>query len=166
MNTLITANKLVLNDKRFIAVLFILSVLFLFLLIYLPVITIPGNDLPFQLGLFTKADYLILLLVAFVSSWSVTLNIYSFFQKRDLTNNISTAGKSTLNSIIGVSLSIFAVPKCLTCVSLIFGFLGLGSILFLIQYRLLISAFLLVILLISVYLTASKILGNCRSCRL
>ena len=143
--------------------LFVLSTAFfaLFYLVY-PVITTPGNDLAFQLSITPWWGLLLISLLAFATGLLVTMQAYIFRRLKAL------PAKETGGTIVGGAsaflANMFASASCTACVSALFGFLGLGTILFLLDHRWEIVGGSIVLILISLYFASKRITNHCRGC--
>lgn len=164
LNQIILAIKVVLRDKKYLAAFLFLSVAIFWLFIYIPVKNIPGNDFAFQLSIMTLQDKILLVILSLLVSLSIVMNVYAFKLKRSAKVGISMVGQGGGGLFSGAAASIFGTATCASCVASIFGFLGTGGVLFLLEYRTQIVLVSAVLLLISIYFTSAKVLGVCKSC--
>lgn len=164
MNQTILAIKLVLRNKNYLAGFIVLSLAIFWLFIYIPVKNIPGNDFTFQLSIMTLQDKLLSGLLSVLVSLSLVMNVYAFKLKRSAKVGISMVGQGGGGLFSGIVASVFGTATCAVCVSSLFGFLGTGGVLFLLEYRTQIVLASIVLLLISLYFTSAKVLGICKSC--
>lgn len=72
--------------------LFFAMALFWFF-IYIPVRNIPGNDFAFQLTFLKPQDFLLLAILALLTSLSINMNIYSFRQKATIGAGVSAVSQ-------------------------------------------------------------------------
>lgn len=164
MKQTILAIKVVLRNKNYLAGFIVLSLGIFWLFIYIPVKNIPGNDFAFQLSIMTLQDKLLSGLLAVLVSLSLVMNVYAFKLKRSTKIGISMVGQGGGGLFSGIVASVFGTATCAACISSIFGFLGTGGVLFLLEYRTQIVLASIVLLLISLYFTSAKVLGICKSC--
>ncbi len=156
--------KIVLKHSIYL-ISFLAFALFLFgFFIYIPVRTVPGNDFAFQLSLFKPLDYLLLISLSLLTSLSVNMNVFSFRHKGTLGTGISAVSQGGVGGTAGVIASIFGTASCTTCVSSLFGFLGLGTVFFLLDYRSYIVFGSIILVLFSLYFTSKKVLNACEKC--
>ncbi len=156
----VTAVKLVLSIKKYF-VFFILFALFFFaFLIYIPVTSIPGNDLKFQLSILTIKDYFVLAGLSILASLSFTLNLFSSVRDFNLRNSGSYLIRGG-GSLSGLVASVFGTASCASCIGSVFGFLGTGGVFFLIKYKNPITWIASFIVLVSIYFSSKRVLGIC-----
>lgn len=164
MKQTILAIKLVLGNKNYLAGFIVLSLVIFWLFIYIPVKNIPGNDFTFQLSIMTLQDKLLSGLLSVLVSLSLVMNVYAFKLKRSAKVGISMLGQSGGGLFSGIVASVFGTATCAACVSSLFGFLGTGGVLFLLEYRTQIVLVSIILLLISLYFISAKVVGICKSC--
>lgn len=156
------AVKAVFKEKKFLLSFIFLTFLSLWFFIYIPVKKIPGNTFLFQISIFTLVDWFLLVILSILTALSLVMNF--FVIKNDLkktygSSTLRRGGFSVLSGIIG---SIFGpTASCASCVGSIFGFLGVGGVFFLLQYRFYIVIVSIVFMLLSLYYTSLRILGVC-----
>lgn len=155
----------VFKDKRYFFGFILLSVLIFWLLVFIPVRSIPGNDLLFQLSIMSKAEYLLLISLSLLTSISLAMNFYLWTHQRSKKLGLFIFGQGGVGITSGIIASVFGAATCSACLTFIFGLLGVGGVLFLLDYRVHITVFAIVILLLSLYFTSQKILGICKYCR-
>src|SRR3989344_843717 len=161
LSYLLTATKLVLSEKRYLAFFSLFAFGFLAFLIYIPVTSIPGNDFAFQLSIFTPKDYFLLVSLSFLTSLSFSLNIFAILREFNARNSATLVAQGGGGSLSGLIGSIFGTASCSACVGSIFGFLGAGGVLFLIKYRNFVTIAAIVLMLIGLYYTSKRVLGIC-----
>ena len=162
---LFTSCKIVLNDNIYLAGFLIITALFFWLFLYIPVRVIPGNDFAFQLSILRPQDIFLLVLLSLFSALSLTFHIY-ILRRRSVSKSISlTIGSGFLGGIAGIIGSLFATASCAACVATLLSFLGVGTVFFLLGHRQFIITLSIVLMLISLHFTARKVLGICEACR-
>lgn len=164
-NIYLLAVKQVLSIKSYLIGLVFLAPAIFWLLLYIPVRTIPGNDFAFQLSILIARDRVLLTTLSVLTALSIVMNIFILRNKPTTQNSFSTAGQGGTGLLSGVIGSVFGTASCASCVASIFSFLGMGGVLFLLQYRTWITTTSIVLILISLYFTSRKVLGICESCR-
>lgn len=139
------------------------SFLFLLLFIYIPVTKIPGNSFSFQISIFTFKDWFSLIALSLLSSLSLTMNVFVFDQENKSRLTKSSFGRGSLGIIYGFIGSIFGpTASCASCVGSIFGFLGVGAVIFMIRYQTYILLTFVILILFSIYYTSLRVLGICK----
>lgn len=164
MNTIIRAFKTVLTDIKSLFIFLTISIILFWMFLAIPVLTIPGNDFAFQLSILPRHEIILLVVLAISTALSLTFHIFVFRHKATVATSISFAGQGGIGSLSGIVASMFGTATCASCVASIFGFLGVGGVLFLVQYRTPITIGAIMLLLISLYFTSRKVLGVCEDC--
>lgn len=160
----IAAFQIVLKDKIYLAGFIILSAILFWLFLYIPVRTIPGNDFAFQLSILRPIDIFLLILLSLLTALSLTLHFYLIRKKISNKGITLTIGSSLVGGTAGIVGSLFATASCAACVATILGFLGVGTVFFLLVHRQLIIAFSITLMIISLHFTTRKVLGICDIC--
>lgn len=163
---LLSASKLVFSDKRYLFGFLVVTFAMFWLLLYIPIRTIPGNDLAFQISILTPKDWLLFTILPILTALSIVMNIYILKNKASARAGAVMAGQGGTGFFSGIIASVFGTATCASCVATIFGFLGVGGVLFLLQYRTYITAAAIILLLISLYFTSKRVLNACESCRI
>lgn len=162
----LSANKLVFSDKRYLLGFLVVAFAMFWLLLYIPIRTVPGNDLAFQLSILTPKDWLLFAILPILTALSIVMNIYILKHKQSIQDGASMAGQGGTGFLSGIVASVFGTATCASCVASIFGFLGVGGVLFLLQYRTFITTAAIILLLISLYVTSKRVLNACESCKI
>lgn len=160
------ASVTVLKQKLYLITFIAISLIIFAILVIIPAKTIPGNDIVFQLKVIGYKGISLLLILSVLTGLSITMNLYLFRRRLNTKTSISLVGHGAFGSLSGFVGSIFGTATCSACVSSIFGFLGVGGILFLLKYRLLITLTAIILILISLYFNSRKVLGICNSCKI
>ena len=148
-------------QERAIRYAFILLLPFITLLLYsIPVISIPGNDLAFQLQLFTPLDFLLLFAVAALESLLLVMMFYMLRQRQ-----LSGVGQGNLGLLSGIPAFLFGANFCPMCIAGLLGVFGPGVVAFAVQYRLWAFSLSIGILFVSLYSTSRKVQGVCEDCK-
>ena len=163
MQEIIVAIQKVFRERHAYLIFGVTAIIFFALLITIPLITIPGNDLIFQLNIFRTRDYFIMAFLATLVGLNLVFQIYSFQQKRGQENLAQSATAGATTGIMGVFAGIVGTAACASCLASLFGLIGLGtgSVFFVLQNQ---SYFLIgaiAVMLISLYYAARKINKVC-----
>ena len=139
------------------------ALVMLSLFILIPVWVVPGNDLSFQLSLFTPQDFILLAFLSSLNGLFITMQMYSIRMTQSTISGISksvSGGAGTL--FAGVAGSAF----CASCLAPLFALFGIGfsGVIFTLQYRFYIVAVIVAFMLVAIYLTSKKIVGTCEHC--
>lgn len=161
--TLIVACKVVFQRKRY-AVFFLILIPFIAFLLYLiPVKEIPGNNIRIQAQLFETYDYVLISILSILEALLLVMFIYLF--QRERKQRLSTIGQGNIGLLSGIPAFLFGTKMCPMCLFAMFGFLGSGAVLFLVQYHIWLFAFAIIVLLLSIYSVAKKINNTCIKCK-
>lgn len=159
------ASRQVLSKKLYLFGFFILIPFTFFLFVMIPVWTIPGNALDFQLGIFSERDYILLVVLSLLTSLFLIMQIFVFknsFTAKDRTSSLIRGGIGGYTAVIG---SVFATAACSSCLFALFGFLGFGTLFFLLEHQWYILSGAIMLLLISLYFASKKVNGICDTCK-
>lgn len=170
------ASKEIFNHPRYLWIFLGLALLFFWVLVYIPVRSIPGNDFLFQLSILTVKDWILFITLSVLTALSVVFNIYLLFlnKRRDSgsfahKNKVKVGAALTVQGgtgiLSGIVASLFGTATCAACISSLFGFLGFGGVLFLIEYRTPITVAAILLLLVSLHFTSQKVLRVCKICK-
>ncbi len=156
------ATKTVLKQKRYVVGLLLVALIVFWLFVYIPVISIPGNDFGYQLSIMPKKDYVVLITLSFLTGLAVMFHLYILSNQRK--HKISQVGHLTFSGLMGLVASFFGTLTCVSCAATVLGFFGLGTVLFFGTYRLYIASFAFLLMAISLYFTSLKVLNLCEQC--
>lgn len=165
MNQIYLSISRTLKDKVSLAILIISASSLLILFIAIPVFTIPGNTLQFQLKTFRTQDYTLMLFLSVLAGLNFALYWFALKQRKSRGVTQSVAG-GTASGIAGIFGAMVGTATCASCLAALFGLVGLGtgSVFFVLKNQ---SYFLLgaiVLMLISIYFAARKVNKVCDSC--
>ena len=161
VSAILQAYGTVFGKKRYVMLAVLLSVLSFFLYISVPVLIIPGNSYQFFLSATPVVELLATALISILVGTLFAMQIYSWRRNIQVVKN---TGIGIVGFISGAISTIFASATCISCVSVVFSFLGFGGIIFLTEHRWEIMSLTTLIVLISFYLTSNRIAGSCISC--
>jgi hypothetical protein len=156
------AAKAVFKNKNYVFVMFVLTVIFFFTIILIPVQIVPGNDLRFQLSIMPKLDLVVIMLVSLFTATSLTFNLYLL--KRNSNSHPNRLGSIAVSSFAGITSSFFGSVTCVACAATVLGLLGVGTVAFIYQYRPFLALISISVLTTSLYLTSKQVLYLCDSC--
>lgn len=146
------------------AVFLLLTPALFLLFVTLLVRATPGNDFAFQLQLFQVRDYLLLGILAALAALLLTMQLHDVRHQRSVQGIVGAVGRGSVGGLPAVLATILGTASCSACVAAIFGFLGIGSVLFVLQYRWWFVAACIALMLVAILLTARKIEKVCAAC--
>lgn len=161
---LVSASKLVFTNKRYFLWFLVLAFAMFWLLLYIPIRTIPGNDLAFQISILTPKDWFLFTILPVLTALSILMNIYILKNKASARDGAAMAGQGGTGFFSGIIASVFGAASCTSCVVSIFGFLGVAGVLFLLQYRAVITTAAIILMLVSLHLTSKRVMNVYDSC--
>lgn len=141
-----------LSSKKYFGLFLLISVLIVVVYILIPTFTIKGNDLLFQLSVFTLQDWFLIVPLSLLIGLMVTMQIYSYKKTKKL-----QAGKGIVGASSGIIAGLFGTAGCSSCLAALFGFLGFGNVLFLLEHQVWITIIATSLILVSLYFTSKKI---------
>jgi len=135
------------------------SLIFLVIFVAIPVLTIPGNDLAFQISTYNVDDYIFLILLAVLSGLTLAVQIYRWKNPAKKCNVAVSIGRSAGVGLSGAFASIIGTAVCFSCIAPILALFGLGfgGASFLLVHRTEISILAIIVMAIALYFTASGI---------
>ncbi|MCH7605251.1 hypothetical protein IID24_04670 [Patescibacteria group bacterium] len=134
------------------------------LYIYIPVFIVAGNDLAFQLSLFTPQDAILLGFLSLLNALFITMQVYAIRMTRSAVSSISKSISGSFGALFaGIAGSAF----CASCLVPLFAFFGIGfsGVIVTLQYRFYFVAVIVALMLIAIYLTSKKIVDGCEDCK-
>lgn len=160
------AIKKVLGERKYLFVFFASAAAIFALLIVIPLITIPGNTLAFQLGIFTARHYSLMTFLSLLAGLNLAFFWYGFAQQKKVGDASQAVAGGAVSAIAGIFGAVVATASCLSCLAALLSLVGLGvgSALFILKHQ---SYFLLgaiVLMIISLYFAVRKVNKVCTSC--
>lgn len=155
------------KDKRSSLIGAVSAIISLALFIALPIITIPGNTLLYQLKIFRAQDYLLMLFLSVLIGLNIALQVYGMKQQKiHMAGVPKTVARGMLSGITGMFGAMVATATCASCLAFLFGLIGLsvGSVLFVLQHQVYFLGGSILAMLISVYFAARKVNKICATC--
>lgn len=155
-----------LKERSYILAFFLFSFAALFLFVLIPVLSIPGNDLVFQLSIFRWQDYLLMLILAFLVGLNFSMNLYWQRKQKKLAGISKPTASGATVGISGAFAAIVGTATCASCLASLFAFfgLGMGSVAFVLQYQTFFLLGTITLMAISLDFTARKVLRICNLC--
>ncbi len=128
-------------------------IIFLLLFVAVPVLTIPNNNLAFQISTYNSEDVLLLLILASLSALSLMVQIYRWRNPSKTCKPVLPLYGSSGTALTAIFAAIVGTATCTACVAPIVALLGLGlsGSIFLLKYKLFFSALAILIIIISIY---------------
>ena len=164
MNQIFTASRQVLSKRLYLFGFLVLIPIAFLIFVLIPVKTIPGNSLDFQLGIFTERDYIILGILSILVSLFLTMQIFIFRNALSTKDRVTSLGSSGAGGYVAAVGSLFATAACGSCLFALFGFLGFSTLIFLLEHQWYILGGAIILLLIALYFASRKINGICGTC--
>lgn len=157
---ILTASKQVLSRRNYLILFIILAFALFSLFIAFPILLIPANSLLLQLTIFTIKDYALLTILSVLTSLLIVMQVFSYKQTKLYSSEKTAVG--TGSAIIAV---LFGTAHCPLCIAAVFGFLGLGTVFFLLEYQWIVVGIAILLMLLSLYFTSLKLSGVCDTCK-
>lgn len=166
MKQILSANKIVLSKKQYLlGFLVFIPLVFLFF-VYIPVKTIPGNSLDFQLSIFTTRDYVLTTIFSILLSLFLMMQIFVIRNAMDRKNILTSVTTGGVGGYVATVGAIFGTAACSSCLFVILGFLGASTVFTLLSYQWYIVSGAILALLVSIYFLSKNVNGICESCRI
>ncbi len=163
MNIIISAIKTTLSTWKYQIALMVLFMLFIVLYISIPVMTIPGNTLTFQLSLYTFGDYALFISISTLTSLLVLMHFFSFHHSH--TYDKSAIRGSGVSIFSGILAGMFAGVTCVPCAIGFFGIFGTAESVFIIStYQYYFIAGTMLFVLLGIYYASRRVMGYCKTC--
>ena len=159
---MLPAFKTVFSKPTYLAIAALWSLVIFVLLVYLPVWTTPGNDLLFQLGLFTKSAYGVMVAIALLNG--MLLSMQTYVRKFAVVSTSMIGVKSAATGFGIVTGSVAATLGCAACYSSVLALLGLGGTVFVVEHRFWFAAFSLILTIAAIHKTSKQVMGECTKC--
>lgn len=159
MRTIVRAIKRVIARPVYASAWWMLTLVFFGIFLMIPVWTVPGNDLAFQLEIYRARDFLLLSVLAILAALTIVMNVFVLRLQRNAARG--AVGSSGLSGVGAMVAAVMAPASCVSCLSTIFGFLGFGTILTILSYRWIVVTISIALVLISLWLTARRMERAC-----
>lgn len=141
----------------------LLALLFYLLYLVLPVLLIPGNYLGLQLQILRLSDHVQFVFLAVVTALLILMQVYLLRRTRraEQAAAVGRGGVGVWSAIFG---GLLASAACSSCIAAILGFLGAGSVFFIVDHRSYFVASSFAVVVVALLLTARRIQGYCERC--
>lgn len=160
-----TASKTVLTQSRVYWLWFLVFIILaLVLFVLVPVWSVPGNSVDFQLSLFTFENWVLFIVLALLIALLLTMQIFIFRRAKSAAIKAKSLGNAVTGAAgayAGVLGGVFATAACSWCVAAVFGFLGTGTVLFIAQNKFWAVLIAISIMIISLYFASKKVNNAC-----
>lgn len=161
LKAIILAIRKALAAPQHTSVFLLLAVLIFTLYVFLPVVLIPGNSVALQLSITRGQDYILFAVLSLATALLIMMHVYLFSQKKGKLSGLAQGGTGIASGLFG---GLLATAACSSCIASIIGFLGSGSVFFVVENRTPISIASFALLLGAVAFTAKRIDDSCREC--
>ncbi|MBI5123123.1 hypothetical protein HZA75_04675 [Candidatus Roizmanbacteria bacterium] len=166
MKQIFFAIKTILLEKRYLLSFLALVPLTFLFFVYIPVRSIPGNSLEFQLSIFSTRDYILTTVFSILMSLFLTMQVFVIRNATNKKNILTSVGTGGVGGYVGTIGAIFGTAACGSCLFAIVGFLGASTVFTLLKYQWYVVGGAIVMLLVSIYFLSQKINGVCESCQI
>ncbi len=157
------ATTTVLQEKNYRNGFIALSILMFAAYIVLPVVLTPGNSIGFQLHLLRPIDFVVFVLLSTVTALLMVMQLY-VHNRAKKKQVLATAGKTGVSLSSAIFGGLLATAACSSCIAGLLGFLGAGSVLFIVENQLPFVIGAISIVLIGLYFTSKRVNNACSSC--
>ena len=149
----------VLSEKKYFLIFTLLSVVVFWIIILAPGWVISAD---IQSQGFTAGDFTFLAAVSILTSLVITMQLFSF----KITGKVGAAQSALSGTgfFSALSAAIFSSATCGLCISALFGFLGAGSVIFLVDNQVYVVLGSLGLLLFSLYFSSKRVNNDCDTC--
>lgn len=163
MNEFLTASKLALKTNLGLCCFVLISIVIFLFFVMVPVLSIPGNDILFQLSITPPVVFVLMAILAFGNGLLIAMQVYIRKAIKAHRNLKITAAKSA--TALGIILSsLAATVACVACYSSLLAIFGLGASIFFATYRIPISIFAVALTLVALYFSSRRINSHCDVC--
>jgi len=165
LTQILSAMNIVYTQGRNYRIWFVvLSVVFFMVYMFLPVWLTVGNTIAFQLSILRIQDYMLFGILSLAIALLTVMQAYLFIQSKKRRGKIGAIGQGG----VGVSSALFggllATAACSSCIAVILGFLGAGSVFFVLENQMYVVVGALALVLAGLYFTIRQVNNNCLKC--
>lgn len=161
ITTIIFASKTVLKKNSHKFWFIVLISIFIFSYILIPVWLTPGNTLSFQLSTLKTKDYMLFFILSTVTALLLLMQIFLLRSKKKRVETMGQGGVGIFSALFG---GLLATAACSSCIAAILGFLGAGTVFFVLDKQPYIVLCAIVLVAVSLYFSARRIQGYCNDC--
>lgn len=165
MKNVLAAIKIVLKNKKYLTLAFGIALVAFSVFVIIPVFTIPGNDILFQLSIFEPSDYILMVPLAVLIGITFSVQLYGIRNKR-IGAKAGTGVQVAASGASGIFAAILGSAFCLSCLAPLFALfgLGLGSVFFVLEYQPYFLVGAILFMLISLFMIAHRVNKTCETC--
>ena len=157
-----SASKSVLENKSYKLWFFGLTAIFIAAYLLLPIWLTPGNTLSFQLSLLRPSDYILFFVLSAVTALLILMQAFIFLRsKKGRAGAVGQGGVGAFSALFG---GLLATAACSSCIAAILGFLGAGSIFFILENQPYFVYGAIALVLLGLYFSARRVQGYCEDC--
>lgn len=161
----ITAVKIVLGENIKYKLGFVIGTVSIFLAyMFIPVWTTPGNSIEFQLSLLRIQDYILFFALSVVTALLTTMQIFLFVKNKKAKSRLETVGQSSVSFSSAIFGGLLATAACSSCIAAILGFMGAGTVFFVLDYQMYFVSAAFILVAVAIYYTARRVNGYCKDC--
>jgi len=160
MENIYLAIKTVLRARISLLIFVVVAIVFFGLFVVIPVATIPGNTILFQLSIFRTQDYALMIFLAILTGLNFAMQVFSWRQGRARSQAVTQGAASGLLGVFGAVVGTAACASCLASLFALIG-LGTGSVFFVLKNQSLFLGGAILLMLIAIYLSAKKVSKFC-----
>ena len=153
------AANAVLSEKKYFFAFLLLSVAIFWVLVLTPDKIVQSNATP---RIFGTGEYIFLGGVSILASLVFTMQTFSFGLTRRM--GVHQSLLSGAGFFSASSSAIFSSATCGLCVAAVFGFLGAGGVIFLVDNRSYVVAGSIILLVLSLYFSSKRVNNDCDTC--
>jgi len=147
------------KNKRYVILFGVTTITMFSTLMLIPVFVVPGNDIAFQLSIYTIRDYAVTVFLSLLYALFIAMQVFLMRQKRQMKSVGAAVGGSAGALFAGIAGTAFCA-SCLAPLFALFG-IGFGGVIFVLQYRFYFVIGITVLMLIAIYFTARRIRQVC-----
>lgn len=158
------ATRLVLGTPRYMTSLGGLTVLLFAAYVFLPVWLTPSNDLSFQLSVLLPRDHALFAALSVITALLILMQTYVQIRVRRRRTAITAVGSGGVSVASAMFGGLLATTACTACIAALLGFLGAGSVFFVLEHQTIIVTVALVLVAVGLVFSARRVMGYCDSC--
>lgn len=162
---IIEATREVLKEKKNVHRFILFSLAFFAVYVILPVFLIPGNDIAFQISLLRARDFALFALLSLVTGLLAVMQLHIFVRTRDAKKRAASLGQGGAGLYSAVVGGLLATAACSSCVAGLLGFLGAGSVFFIVENSIVVTSIAFAIVALSLYVTSRSVNKHCGACK-
>lgn len=161
--TVVSASKTVLGNGKYRLWFALLTSALVVLYVVLPVWLTPGNTFSLQLGLFAPRDYLLFLTLSAVTALLILMQAFLFIRSRK--GRVGAIGQGGVGVFSALFAGLLATAACASCIAAVVGFLGAGSVFFIVGHQPYFVYGGILLVLVGLYFSARRVERYCEHCK-